>query len=78
GWIDLPVFGEGGWPNERRGVVDGQPGLYFLGIPFLYSFTSMLVLGAGRDAGYVVDRLTARAADRSRDVSATKARSTAA
>jgi len=57
GWIDLPVFGEGGMPMEYRGVVDASPGLYFLGIPFLYSFTSMLVVGAGRDAAYVVDRL---------------------
>ena len=78
GWIELPVFGEDGWPKERRGVVDAQPGLYFLGIPFLYSFTSMLVLGAGRDAAYVVDRLAARAADRGRDGAAAVARSTAA
>ena len=78
GWIELPVFGEDGWPKERRGVVDAQPGLYFLGIPFLYSFTSMLVLGAGRDAAYVVDWLAARAADRSQRVTARKAGSTAA
>jgi putative flavoprotein involved in K+ transport len=78
GWIELPVFGEDGWPKERRGVVDEQPGLSFLGIPFLYSFTSMLVLGADRDAAYVVDRLAARAADRSQRVTAGKARSTAA
>ena len=61
GWIEPPVIGEDGWPRQRRGVVDESPGLYFLGIPFLYSFTSMLVLGAGRDAAYVVDRLAARA-----------------
>jgi putative flavoprotein involved in K+ transport len=78
GWIELPVFGEDGWPKERRGVVDEQPGLSFLGIPFLYSFASMLVLGADRDAAYVVDRLAARAADRSQRVTAGKARSTAA
>ena len=78
GWIELPVIGEDGWPRERRGVVDDRPGLYFLGIPFLYSFTSMLVLGAGRDAAYVVDRLAARAADRPQGVAAGKARSTAA
>ncbi len=58
GWIDVPVFGADGWPRQYRGVVDASPGLYFLGIPFLYSFTSMLVVGAGRDAAYVVERLT--------------------
>jgi putative flavoprotein involved in K+ transport len=60
GWIDLPVIGEDGWPREYRGVVESSPGLYFLGIPFLYSFTSMLVIGAGRDAAYVVERVAGR------------------
>jgi putative flavoprotein involved in K+ transport len=60
GWIDLPVIGEDGWPMEYRGVVDATPGIYFLGIPFLYSFTSMLVIGAGRDAAYVVERVAER------------------
>ena len=72
---ELPVIGEDGWPRERRGVVDHSPGLYFLGIPFLFSFTSMLVLGAGRDAAYVVDRLAARAAERLQGVAAPEARS---
>lgn len=57
GWIHLPVLAEDGWPEEYRGVVDSAPGLYFLGIPFLYSFTSMLAIGAGRDAAYVVERI---------------------
>jgi putative flavoprotein involved in K+ transport len=60
GWIDLPVIGEDGWPRQFRGVVDSSPGLFFLGIPFLYSFTSMLVIGAGRDAAYVVERIAGR------------------
>jgi putative flavoprotein involved in K+ transport len=59
-WIDLPVIGEGGWPKEYRGVVDSSPGVYFLGIPFLYSITSMLVIGAARDAAYVVERIARR------------------
>lgn len=59
-WIDLPVIGTDGWPRERRGVVGDIPGLYFLGIPFLYSFTSMLVVGADRDAAFVVDHLASR------------------
>ncbi len=74
GWIDVPVIGEDGWPREHRGVVDESPGLYFLGIPFLYSFTSMLVLGAGRDAAHVVDRLAAHA-DRLQGVAAPGERS---
>jgi len=61
GWIHLPITGADGWPMHARGVVASAPGLYFLGQLFQYSFTSMLVLGAGRDAGYVVDRIVDRA-----------------
>lgn len=60
-WIHLPILGEDGWPEQERGVVTSAPGLYFLGLLFQYGFTSMLVLGAGRDAAYVVDRIAGRA-----------------
>jgi putative flavoprotein involved in K+ transport len=43
-------------------VVDATPGLYVLGVPFTFGFTSMLVAGAGRDAEYVVARLADRLA----------------
>jgi putative flavoprotein involved in K+ transport len=59
-WIRLPVFGEDGYPRESRGVVAEAPGLFFCGLSFQYSFSSMLVTGAGRDAAYVVDRIVAR------------------
>ncbi|GAA3814054.1 MULTISPECIES: flavin-containing monooxygenase [Amycolatopsis] len=60
GWIDLPVTGEDGYPEQERGVTP-VPGLYFVGLPFLHSFSSMLVGGAGRDAEYVVRHLARRA-----------------
>ena len=44
------IVGEDGWPIEERGVSPSVPGLYFLGVPFQYAFSSMLVAGAGRDA----------------------------
>ncbi|MGH3362303.1 MAG: flavin-containing monooxygenase [Nocardioides sp.] len=59
-WIRLPVFGEDGYPREMRGVVAEAPGLYFCGLSFQYSFSSMLISGAGRDAAYVADHLVAR------------------
>jgi putative flavoprotein involved in K+ transport len=62
GWIDLPIFDEHDWPQQYRGVVDSAPGVYFLGLPFQYAFTSMLVAGAGRDAAYVTARMASRAA----------------
>ena len=65
-WIEFPVGGEDGWPEQERGVVAGRPGLYFLGLPFLYAFASMLVGGAGRDAEHVADHIAARAQERAR------------
>jgi putative flavoprotein involved in K+ transport len=61
-WIELPIFDEDGFPRQDRGVVASAPGVYFVGLLFQSGFTSMLVLGASRDAAYVVDRLVARAA----------------
>jgi putative flavoprotein involved in K+ transport len=60
-WIRIPVLGENGWPQEKRGVVDGVPGLYFCGLAFQYAFASMVFPGVGRDAAYVADRIAARA-----------------
>jgi putative flavoprotein involved in K+ transport len=59
-WIDLPVFGADGEPRQRRGVVDTQPGLYFVGGLFQHSLSSSMVQGVGRDARHVVDHLAAR------------------
>jgi len=59
-WIDAPVFDDAGRLIHERGVTEA-PGLYFLGIPFTFGFTSMLVAGAGRDAKHVVDRIAERA-----------------
>jgi putative flavoprotein involved in K+ transport len=59
-WITPSIeIDESGWPIEHRGVTR-TPGLYFLGLLFQYSFTSMLVHGAGRDASYIVDRVGER------------------
>ncbi len=58
-WIQIPVTGEDGWPEQERGVVSSSPGLYFLGLPLQYAFASMLVGGAGRDAKYVANHIGA-------------------
>ena len=61
-WLDVPFDRvEDGFPKQYRGVVDGAPGLYFVGLPFLHSFASMLVLGAGRDGERVAAHIVARA-----------------
>lgn len=58
-WIDLPIMGERE-PRHVRGVVPGQPGLYFVGLHFLYAMSSAMIHGVGRDAGYIAGQVAAR------------------
>jgi putative flavoprotein involved in K+ transport len=60
-WIDIQMLGEDGYPEQTRGAVESSPGLYFVGLPFLHSFSSMLILGAGRDAERVVKHIASQA-----------------
>jgi putative flavoprotein involved in K+ transport len=60
GWIDLPVIGEDGQPVQQRGVVTSEPGLYFVGMDFLYSFTSENVWGVGRDAAHIANHIASQ------------------
>ena len=61
-WIDLPVFGDDQHePIHRRGVVAGQPGLYFVGLSFLYAMSSGFLPGVDRDAEHVVQAILAGA-----------------
>ena len=59
-WIDLPGLGDGE-PSHQRGVIDGQPGLYLVGLHFLYAMSSAMIQGAGRDAEHIARHIAARA-----------------
>lgn len=59
-WIDLPIFDDHGDPKHRSGVVENQPGLYFLGLPFLHSMASSMIQGVGRDAARIVAAMSLR------------------
>jgi putative flavoprotein involved in K+ transport len=61
-WIDLPVVGTDGEPMQRRGVVASAPGLYFVGLHFLYALSSAMIHGVGRDAKYVANHIAYRLA----------------
>src|SRR5690242_5493097 len=62
-WIRFPFeLGEDGFPAQYRGVAESSPGLYFAGLPFLHSFASMLITGAGRDAGRVAHHIDRKSA----------------
>ena len=58
-WVDLPVFDGTGYPGHQRGVT-GIGGLYFLGLPWLYTWGSGRFSGIARDAQYLAERIEAR------------------
>jgi putative flavoprotein involved in K+ transport len=57
-WIHFPITGPDGWPMQRRGLVSIVPGLFFIGLPFMYRGGSALLGGVGRDAAYLVDHMS--------------------
>jgi len=62
-WIHFPLhLGDDGYPVQYRGVASSHPGLYFVGLPFLHSFASMLIGGAGRDAERVARHIASQRA----------------
>ena len=59
-WVDLPVFGPDGEPVQNRGVAAGEPGLYFVGLHFLYALSSTMIHGVERDARRVAETIAGR------------------
>lgn len=59
-WIDLPILGDDGKPVHRGGVVETEPGLYFVGLHFFYSVSSAMIHGVGRDARRIVQIIASR------------------
>jgi putative flavoprotein involved in K+ transport len=54
--VKFPVFDADGYPVQERGVTR-QPGLYFVGLPWLHKQKSGLLGGVGEDAAYIADHL---------------------
>ena len=50
--VHLPIFDSDGYPIQNRGVT-GNPGLYFVGLPWLHNAKSGLLFGLPQDAGYI-------------------------
>ena len=67
-WIDLALPTHNGLPIHNRGIVESCPGLYFMGLLFLYSLSSALVGGVGRDAGHIVDHIVSARLARSEHI----------
>ena len=58
-WIEVPVFDGRGEPCHDRGVTPVK-GLYFIGLPWLYTWGSGRFSGVARDALYLADQIVAK------------------
>jgi putative flavoprotein involved in K+ transport len=63
-WIELPIFDASGEPRQTSGVVDGEPGLYFVGQHFQHSVSSTMIHGVGRDAAMIARTIGKRGSTR--------------
>lgn len=55
-WLNVDAFDEHGRPRHRRGV-SSEPGVYFLGLPWLSRRGSSFIWGVWHDARYVADHI---------------------
>jgi putative flavoprotein involved in K+ transport len=55
--VKAPVTDGDGYPIQQRGVT-AYPGLYFIGMSWLYKHKSPLLLGVGEDADYIASHIT--------------------
>jgi putative flavoprotein involved in K+ transport len=56
GWLQVDVFDDRGRPQHRRGV-STEPGIYFLGLPWLSRRGSSFIWGVWHDARYIADHI---------------------
>lgn len=57
-WIEVPIFNGRGYPAHDRGVT-GRPGLYFIGLPWQYTWGSGRFAGVAADAEHLADEIAA-------------------
>lgn len=55
-WLKADVFDEKGKPKHQRGV-SVEPGIYFLGLPWLQKRGSSFIYGVWHDAKYLADHI---------------------
>ena len=58
-WVEIPLFDDKGYPDHERGVTPAW-GLYFLGLPWLYTWGSGRFSGIARDAIFLGDYIQTR------------------
>ena len=57
-WVEIPAFDGRGYPMHWRGATS-TPGLYFLGLPWQYSWGSGRFEAVGRDAEFLANHIDA-------------------
>lgn len=56
GWLDVDAFDATGKPDHRRGV-SAEPGVYFVGLPWLSRRGSSFIWGVWHDAKFIADHI---------------------
>jgi putative flavoprotein involved in K+ transport len=59
--VKFPIFDEDGYPIQQRGLTE-QPGLFFVGLPWLYKQKSGLLAGVAEDAAHIAQSICAEQA----------------
>jgi len=59
-WVEFEIATYDGYPMHTDGVVDGEQGLYFVGLPFQTRLASALIGGVGEDAASVAQVIARR------------------
>jgi putative flavoprotein involved in K+ transport len=56
GWLQVDALDANGKPRHQRGV-SSEPGVYFLGLPWLSRRGSTFIWGVWHDAKYIADHI---------------------
>ena len=55
-WLNFDIFNSHGYPIHERGMTE-QPGLYFIGLPWLHTWGSGRFSGVAGDAKFICDQV---------------------
>ncbi len=58
-WIPFPILDADGYPIQTRGVTS-VPGLYFIGLHFMHTRKSAILLGIAEDAAYLAEQIASK------------------
>lgn len=56
GWLQVDAFDANGRPRHQRGI-SSEPGVYFLGLPWLSNRSSSFIWGVWHDAKHIADHI---------------------